>query len=93
MTTRWVSWKERLVFTHKNKNTVCVAIPALGHLLVMLLRYFIVHRKQWSRAVDKFGIGLILNVQNIMVHLRGVYEGKREGDLGVTVATSLLPVL
>jgi hypothetical protein len=36
---------------------------------------------------------LFLERRLTMVHLRGVYEGKREGDLGVTVATSLLPVL
>jgi hypothetical protein len=51
-----------LVFTHENKNAGCVAIPVLDHLLVMLLRHFIVHRKQWSRAVDKVGIGLMLEV-------------------------------
>jgi hypothetical protein len=54
--------KEKLIFTHKNKNTVCIAIPVLDHLLVVLLRHFIVHRKQWSRAVDKVGIGLMLKV-------------------------------
>jgi hypothetical protein len=62
MTTQWVSRKEKVVFTHKNKNTVCVAIPVLDHLLVMLLRRFIVHREQWSRAVVRFEIGQILKV-------------------------------
>ena len=39
--------------THKDKNPFSVCFPALGHLLVFLLRRFHIHREYRPGAVDK----------------------------------------